>query len=81
MTKNDEIEKKVGAILKKIAPYLAEDKGGAEFVRYEEDTGVVELRLTGQCRDCPMSMMTLRAGIERFILKEVPEVIRVEAVR
>jgi Fe-S cluster biogenesis protein NfuA len=45
------------------------------------DGGVVEVRLTGSCLDCPMSMMTLRAGIERAIMIENPGVRRIEQAR
>lgn len=76
-----EIEQSIEKVLVKLRPYLEEDGGGVEFVRYEEDTRVCELRLTGNCKTCPMWLMTLRAGIERFLIKEVPEIRRVEAVQ
>jgi len=38
------------------------------------------VKLTGACVDCPMSQMTLRAGVERALIKEVPGIRRVEAV-
>ncbi|RLC12036.1 MAG: NifU family protein, partial [Deltaproteobacteria bacterium] len=42
--------------------------------------GVVKVRLQGACRGCPMSQITLKNGIERFLKDEIPEVDRVEAV-
>ena len=42
---------------------------------------VVELELLGACGECPISDMTLRAGIEQTIKRAVPDVTRVEAVR
>ena len=60
-------------------PYLQKDGGDVELVRIGED-GVVELMFHGTCTICPLSRMTLRAGIERSILKYAPEVKRVEAV-
>jgi Fe-S cluster biogenesis protein NfuA len=77
----DNIKQRIEKVLDKIRPYLQEDRGDVEFVRYEEDTRVAEVRLLGNCTDCPMVMMTLRAGIERFILEAVPEVRRIEKVR
>mgnify|MGYP001452581225 CR=1 FL=1 len=74
------IKERIETVLETIRPYLQEDRGDVEFVRFEEDTQVLELRLLGNCTHCPMSMMTLRAGIERFILDSVPEVKRVEKV-
>ena len=38
------------------------------------------LRLTGACRGCPMSQITLKEGIEKFLKSEVPEIAAVEAV-
>jgi Fe-S cluster biogenesis protein NfuA len=74
------IRERVEMVLVQVRPYLEIDKGGVEYVLFEEETGVLELRLTGNCRDCPMSLMTLRAGIERYIIKNIPEVRRVENV-
>ena len=44
------------------------------------DGNVVKVRLQGACKGCPMSQMTLKNGIEKFLMKEVPDVERVEAV-
>lgn len=73
------IRNKVEHALNMCRPYLQKDGGDVELVRIGND-GVVEVKLTGTCAICPMSRMTLRAGIERTILQCVPEVKRVEAV-
>lgn len=65
--------------LDKIRPYLIADGGDIELVNVTPD-GIVEVRLTGACSSCPMSQMTLRAGVERAIVREVPGIRRVEAV-
>ena len=65
--------------LNNIRPYLQADNGDVELVDVSED-GIVKVRLIGSCEDCPLSIMTLRAGIERAIMKEVPAVKRIEAV-
>jgi len=77
---SEDIEIRVNAVLDKVRPFLREDGGDVEFFRYDEPAKVVELKLTGNCKKCPLSLMTLRAGIERFILKDIPEVKRVEQV-
>ena len=74
----DSLQTRVENVLNKIRPHLEKDCGGVEFVRFEAETRTLVLRLTGNCADCPLSMMTLRGGIERFILKDIPEVRRVE---
>jgi len=76
MSMNDAIEQS----LVRIRPYLQVDGGDVELVKVTED-GIVEVRLTGSCAACPMSLMTLRAGIERALMLDHEGVIRVEQVR
>ncbi|WP_207533611.1 NifU family protein [Desertivirga arenae] len=70
---------RVEGALDTIRPYLEADGGN---VSVEEITpeNVVRLRLLGACGSCPMSIMTMKAGIEQAIKKAVPEVSAVEAV-
>jgi len=70
---------KVEIALEKIRPYLKADGGDVELVRVTED-GIVEVKLTGACVGCPMSQMTLRAGVERALIREIPGIRRVEQV-
>ena len=72
------LEERVSKVLEAIRPGLQMDGGDIELVGVED--GVVKVRLTGACAGCPMSMMTLQMGVERAIKREVPEVLRVEAV-
>ena len=65
--------------LEKVRPYLVADGGDVQFVNLTDD-GVVEVKLLGACDGCPMSQMTLRAGIERALMRDLPEIKRVEAV-
>jgi len=75
------IEKQVNILLDRIRGYLHEDGGDVEFVSYEPGTGILNVRLTGNCRDCPFSIMTLRGGIERYLKFEMPEITRIEQVK
>ncbi|MEJ5348683.1 MAG: NifU family protein [Desulfosoma sp.] len=70
----DQVEK----ALSKIRPMLQRDGGNVELVDVEGS--VVKVRLTGACHGCPMSQMTLKAGVERIIRQEVPSVTEVIAV-
>lgn len=70
---------RVSAALDNIRPALQADGGDAELVDVSED-GVVQLQLVGACHGCPMSMLTLKAGIERALHRQVPEVTTVETV-
>lgn len=73
------MREKVHLALETVRPFLQEDGGDVELVNVTDD-GIVELKLTGACATCPMSIMTLRAGIERALMREIPDVRRVEAV-
>jgi len=76
---DDEMNKRVLNALQTIRPYLQADGGDVELVNIKAD-GTVEVRLTGACVACPMSQMTLRAGVERALIREVPGIRRVEAI-
>lgn len=72
------MRERVEKALDKIRPMLVRDGGNVELV--DVDGTVVKVRLTGACRGCPMSQMTLKAGVERIVKAEVPEVSEVQAV-
>ncbi len=71
----DRVEK----ALEKIRPSLQADGGDMELVDVSED-GIVKVKLTGACRGCPMSQMTLKMGIEKALKQAVPEVKEVQSV-
>lgn len=66
--------------LERLRIFLAIDGGDVQLVRVTEN-GIVEVRLLGSCAGCPMSSMTIRAGIERSLMIQHPEVRRVEQVK
>ena len=70
---------RVEGVLNKVRPYLQADGGDIELVDITDDD-IIKVKLTGACQGCPMSQMTLRAGVERALMSELPEVKRVEAV-
>ncbi len=71
---------KIEQVLEAIRPALRSDGGDVEFIDYDEDDGVVQLRLVGACGSCPVSMMTLKRGIEQRITSAVPEVRTIQAL-
>ena len=75
MIMKDDINK----ALDSIRPFLQADNGDVELVDITND-GIVKVRLTGACDICPLSVITLRAGIERSLLRQVPGIKRVESV-
>jgi Fe-S cluster biogenesis protein NfuA len=69
----------VEVALDTIRPYLETDGGNVKILEITSEK-IVKLELLGACGNCPMSMMTFKAGIEEAIKKAVPEVLSVEAV-
>ncbi|RLC36164.1 NifU family protein [Candidatus Falkowbacteria bacterium] len=76
----EKIEDKIKKALEKIRPSMQADGGDVEFVSWDGKTGVVEVRFQGMCVGCPMAQMTLKNGIEKAVMEEVPEVKEVVAV-
>jgi Fe-S cluster biogenesis protein NfuA len=74
----NDMKKLVELALGKIRPLLQRDGGDIEFV--EVTDGVVKVRLTGACKGCPMSQMTLKQGVEKLLMQEVPGLKEVQAV-
>ncbi|RMF32897.1 MAG: NifU family protein [Chlorobiota bacterium] len=79
--RDEETERAINAALEECRPYLQQDGGDVELVRYEVETQTAEIRFLGACADCPLVLMTLRAGIERFVQLRVSAVRRMELVR
>ena len=61
-----------------IRPALQSDGGDIVFLGLDPD-GVVHVSLVGACGSCPVSMMTLKAGVERIIMDRVPGITEVVA--
>ena len=66
-------------VLAQIRPTLQRDGGDVEFAGLNQDN-VVKVRLTGACQGCPMSRVTLKEGIEKFVKSEIPTIRAVETV-
>jgi len=77
--KDPELIARVETALDTLRPYLQADGGEVRLADITKDF-VVELELLGACGSCPMSAMTLRAGIEQVLRRSVPQITRVEAV-
>ena len=73
------MKEEVQKALEKVRPGLQADGGDVELIDVSPE-GVVKVKLTGACHGCPMSQMTLKMGIQKFLQKEVPEVKEVVSV-
>lgn len=73
------VQERVEEALQVIRPYLQADGGDVKLLELTQENTVV-LELLGACGSCPMSTMTLKAGVEEAIKRAVPEIRSVEAV-
>lgn len=69
------MSKKIIEILDKIRPFLNNDGGDVEFIKFED--GIVYVKLLGACNDCPMADDTIKDMIEYTLTFEIPEITKV----
>ena len=68
--------KNVIEVLNELVPYIEADGGYLEYVEidYTDDGAFIKVRLGGACSTCAMSSVTLKQGIERKLMMEIPDV-------
>lgn len=79
MNTDQEIYSKVESSLDTIRPYLKADGGDIKVMEITDDM-VVKVKLLGACESCPMSFMTMKAGVEKSIKDAIPEIRGIETV-
>lgn len=72
------MEQNIEQALGEIRPYIAQHLGDIEFVKFE--SGTVYVRMLGTCTHCPLSQLSLKAGVEELLKERVKGVEKVEAV-
>ncbi|MCW4052550.1 MAG: NifU family protein [Candidatus Bathyarchaeota archaeon] len=72
------MKEQVEKAIEEVRPNLQADGGDIELVDVEN--GIAKVRLKGACAGCPMSTMTVKMGVESFLRKKVPQIVRVETV-
>jgi len=75
----ESVEDRVQKAIQELRPNLQADGGDIELLGVEK--GIVKVKLKGACAGCPMSTMTIQWGVERFLKKKIPEIVKVEAVQ
>ena len=63
---------KIIEIINKLKPFLINDGGNIEFLKYEDN--IVYIKMMGACANCQMLDLTLKEGIEAAIMSEVENV-------
>ena len=66
------VEERINEEIERLKPYLQNDGGNIEFVKFED--GIVYVKLTGACAGCSLIDVTLKEGIEEILTSEIPEV-------
>ncbi len=77
--KMEQLKERVLEALNDVKPFLEADGGDIELVNITDDLEV-QVRLLGNCETCPMSISTMKAGVERSIKNAIPEITSVIAV-
>lgn len=75
---NNDIEKRIIETIEKIRPFLINDGGDIQFIKYENN--IVYISLTGTCKDCSLIDVTLKDGIEEMLISEIPEIKEVKNI-
>ena len=68
-------EEKIINVIDTLRPFIINDGGNIEFVKYEN--GIVYIHMMGACADCDMLDLTLTEGIECALKEEIPEIVKV----
>ena len=66
------IEEKIKSTIEKMRPFLINDGGDLEYIKYEDN--IVYIKLKGACQGCPMMDITIKEGIEQLLVNEIPEI-------
>lgn len=74
----DKIKDQVEEAIQELRPRLQADGGDIELLGFHD--GIVQVKLKGACAGCPMSSMTIKMGVEQYLRKKIPEVVKVEAI-
>ncbi len=76
---DNQLIERIDKALDSIRPHLAVDGGNVEIVEVTTDMQL-KIKWLGNCENCFMSMMTMKAGIEQVVIAQVPEIKSVEAI-
>ena len=76
----DQTARDIETALEEIRPLLALHRGNVDFVSYDTKASIAYVRLQGTCKGCPLSQLTLKAGIESILKEKIVGLKRVEAI-
>lgn len=74
------MRQRVEQVIKEIQPMIQGDGGDIQLIDVDEKTGKVTVQLYGACVGCPLSQVTLKAGVERMLKEKIPGIKSVETI-
>lgn len=76
MNENAKITNKINEIMEKVRPFLINDGGNVELIKFEN--GIAYVKMLGNCSNCSYSGITIQETIETILVSEIPEVVEVK---
>lgn len=73
------LEQRMQQVLDEYRPTLYKDGGDVEVIEVDAN-GIAHVRMLGACIDCPISLLTMKLGIQRLLKEHFPEIKGVNAV-
>ncbi len=74
MNENISTDDKIKKVIEELRPFMNIEGGDVEFIKYDNDSKTVFVKLSGACAMCTMQDDTLELGLLEAIKDEVPEV-------
>lgn len=74
MTTHEELKENVVKALEEIRPFLQRDGGDISLLDIDDEKNIVKVQLEGNCVNCSINQMTLKAGVEFTIKKHAPQI-------
>ena len=75
LTVETTLEQRIQQVLDEYRPTLYMDGGDVEVLRVDEK-GIAHLKMLGACIDCPISLLTMKLGIQRLLKEKFPDDVR-----
>lgn len=73
------LEERIQKVLNDYRPTLYKDGGDVELLRVDEK-GVAHVKMLGACIDCPISLLTMKLGIQRLLKEHFSEITGLHAI-
>lgn len=68
-------------VIEKIRPFLLNDGGDVEFIKFDQESGTVYVKLLGNCSECILADTTISETVETILTSEIPEVLHVKEIK